>query len=299
MKKGYIQGGCYMINVIDAFYDFKEGFKDNLELSTEGKIELWEKIYSNKYPELLNKCKEDYINEGYKWDEIATKMVFNKTKSDFPRIVEAYDNINNIIPQINIKAYELFDIKLDINIVIYAGLCNSAGWVDVYDNKRAILYGVDKIAELDWHTIDKIEPLLAHELCHVIHFNMRDSANIIDNYNTNYEYGIWRIYIEGFAQFYQSKLMDKDIDSRGIEWINKCDENIDELKKLFLQALYDKEKGTNDFFGDWYTVMGISDVGYYLGKEFIKKLTDKYNLEYIATIELETIENELLEFLTY
>ncbi len=57
--------------------------------------------------------------------------------------------------------------------------------------------------------------------------------------------GIWQIYIEGFVQFYQSKLMDKDIYTRSIEWTNKC------------------------------------------------------NLEYIAAIDLKTIENELLEFLTY
>lgn len=47
----------------------------------------------------------------------------------------------------------------------------------------------DKIAELDWHPHEKLEQLIAYELCHIIHFNMIDNVNIIDTYNDNYKYG--------------------------------------------------------------------------------------------------------------
>ncbi|CEP81859.1 hypothetical protein QJR30_13570 [Paraclostridium sordellii] len=46
-----------MVSIIDAFKDFKEGFENNLEISTEEKIKLWENIYNDKYPLLIKKCK--------------------------------------------------------------------------------------------------------------------------------------------------------------------------------------------------------------------------------------------------
>src|SRR5699024_3544675 len=139
---------------------------------------------------------------------------------------------------------------LDINIVLYCGLLNSAGWVDEYNGKRAILYGIDKIAELGWHTMDKLKPLLSHELCHVFHFELRGEDTLPSDIEENkYNEGIWRIYTEGFAQFFQQKLLNKEADSRGIEWEGICGLNEDRLKKLYLEVLNDSEKGTNYFFG--------------------------------------------------
>ncbi|MFR9069031.1 MAG: hypothetical protein ACLVIU_01505, partial [Paraclostridium sp.] len=46
--------------------------------------------------------------------------------------------LKSVIDYINNKAYELFKIDLDINIVLYSGLCNSAEWVDEYNSKRVI-----------------------------------------------------------------------------------------------------------------------------------------------------------------
>lgn len=66
--------------------------------------------------------------------------------------------------------------------------------------------------------------------------------------------------------------MGKEVDSRGSEWFERCKMNEKQLKKLYLTALSDKEKGPHDFYGDWFQVVGISDTGYYLGAEFIKLL---------------------------
>jgi hypothetical protein len=262
-----------MIKIIDTFMYFEECFKDNLDISIEDKINLWEKCYISKYPELEKKLKEDYESSGYRWRDIASTMVFNRTMEDFHKMQEAYGNILSIINGINEKVEKVFGLTLDINIVLYAGLCNSAGWVDFYDGKRAVLFGIDKIAELNWYPFEKLEPLIAHELCHVIHFELSGeddlSASIERN---NYNKGIWRIYEEGFAQFYQNKLLQNEFDCRGMEWTLKCGENKDKLKKLYLEALNDNETGTRHFFGDWFEVLGISDAGYFLGAEFVRKL---------------------------
>lgn len=288
-----------MINIIDTFEDFKECFEYNLDLTVDEKIALWEDCYMFKYPELEYKCKNDYEVNGYKWKDIARDMVFNRTKDDFNKMIEAYKNILEIMDIINEKVVQVFNINLDINIILYCGLLNSAGWVDKYDGKTAILYGIDKIAELNWHTIEKLEPLLSHELCHVVHFQSRGEDDMLDFVEKNkYNEGIWRIYTEGFAQFFQQALLGRDIDSRGIEWIKNCKNNEGKLKKLYLKALKDENKGTNDFFGDWFQVLGISDAGYFLGAEIIKKLTNKYSTKDIVQLQFEIIEDEVLNFLT-
>ncbi|QQY80240.1 hypothetical protein EDD65_10358 [Keratinibaculum paraultunense] len=287
-----------MINIIDTFEDFKNCFANNLNLSIEEKIKLWEECYISKYPELEHKCKNDYEDNGYHWRDIAKGMVFNRTKDDFDKMIMAYENILEIMAGINEKVELVFSVDLDINIVLYCGLLNSAGWVDEYGGKRAILYGIDKIAELNWHTIDKLKPLLSHELCHIVHFELRGEDTIPKDIEENkYSKGIWRIYTEGFAQFFQKKLLNEEIDSRGIEWENACKLNEDRLKELYLEALKDKDKGTNDFFGDWFQVLGLSDTGYFLGKQMMKKLKNKYNIVDIAKLSFSNIEKEVIEYL--
>ncbi|MGL5752084.1 MAG: DUF5700 domain-containing putative Zn-dependent protease [Paraclostridium sp.] len=285
-----------MIKIIDTFKDYKEVFEHNLDISTQEKIRLWEELYSSKYPEVINKLKDDIKSDGYNWVDIARENSFNKTKEDFSKMVEAYENIKNVMEDVNNNVKEAFNLDLDINIVLYAGLCHSAGWVDEYEGKRAILYGIDQIANLNWQDRNKLKNLIAHELCHIIHFEIRDRYNLIDDYKTNYEYGIWRLYIEGFAQFYRNKLTPL-FEERGESWVKACDEQKEELKKLYIEALNDNDKGTNDFFGDWWQVMGISDVGYYLGQEFVKELSEKLSLKEVITIRFEGLEKEVLDFL--
>lgn len=287
-----------LITIIDTFNEFKNNFENRLDVSIDEKILIWEKNYISRYPELEKKCKEDYESLGYHWKNIAKEMVFNRTKNDFPKMVQAHSNILEILDSVNKRVKDVFNIDLNINIVLYCGLCNSAGCVDTYDNKQAILFGIDKIAELNWHTKKKLEALLSHELCHVIHFEIRGENELPKAVeNNNYNYGIWRIYTEGFAQFYQHRLLGKEAYSRDEEWRIKCYNNMDKLKELYLKALYDEEKGVNEFFGDWYKVLGISDVGYFLGERLIAIQDKKYNVTEVAKLPFEDIEQEVMEFL--
>jgi len=285
-----------VLEIIDTFKDFKKVFENNLDLSTNEKIDLWNKAYICKFPELEKKIKEDYELNGYNWREIAKNKVFNNTKNDFEKMIQAYHNLLQIINDINKRVLSIFNLDLELNIVLYCGLCNSAGWVDRYNGKRTILFGIEKITELQWHTMEKLEPLVAHELCHVIHFELRGEDDLPKGIKKNkYNIGIWRIYEEGFAQFYQNKLLEKDADSRGKEWLKKCSEKKNDLKKLYEKDL--RKEGVEKFFGDWFEVLGISDAGYYLGAELIKKLEQKYNMKEIAQLSFSTIEKEVLAYL--
>lgn len=287
-----------MINVIDTFNDFRSCFERSLEIPVEDKINLWKTSYISNYPELEEKLIRDYEDTGINWREYAEKSVFNRTRDDFDKMIEAHKNILDTQDYINKRASAMVDICFDINIVIYSGLCNSAGWVDRYNGKRAILYGIDKIAMLNWHTKEKIEPLLAHELCHVIHFELRGEDRLSqDIENNKYNNGVWNLYEEGFAQYFENVLTGKDIDSRGREWTVKCTEKEKELKKEYIKALNNTEIGTKEFFGDWFQVLGISDVGYYLGSKFIGELHKNYDIQAIAGLPFEEVEKKAIEYL--
>ncbi len=287
-----------MINIIDTFKDYEICFREKLDSPVEDKIDLWERCYISKYPELEKKCKDGYESKNYSWRRIAQEKVFNRTEKDFNKMTCAHRNILEAMKNINTRAEEVFNLDLDINLVLYCGLCNSAGWVDTYNGKRAVLYGIDKIAELNWHTIQKIESLISHELCHVVHFQIRGEDNLPGNVElNNYNKGIWSLYEEGFAQFFQYKLLGKEADSRGRAWIEECRINERQLKKLYLEALHDEGKGTRDFFGDWFKVLEISDVGYFLGAELVRKLYIQYNIAYIAQLPFIEIEKQVMNFL--
>lgn len=292
-----IRDGESIIQVIDTFLDFKECFQDSLDLRAEDKINLWENCYIKKYPEIESKCINDYEESGYSWKDIAMTLVFNRTGDDFEKMLKAHTNIRKVLVDIDTKVKEVFGMEPDLCMVLYCGLCNSAGWVDTYNGRRAILFGLDKIAELNWHTIEKVQPLVAHELCHVIHFQIRGKDNLDEEETNLYNKGIWRIYEEGFAQFYQQKLISSETDSRGDGWNENCTINEDKLKELYLKALYDDKEGTKNFFGDWHKVLDISDAGYFLGSKLIHELNERYSMEEIARLKFKDIEYEVMRFL--
>lgn len=286
-----------MVNVIDAFGEFKNILEKNLNKSTEDKLQLWIKYYEKNYPELKEKCTCDYEKDGYSWKEVAVNKVFNRAAEDFCFMIEAYENLLKVLKDIEERVIKVFHVKIDINIVLYSSLGHAAGWVDEYEGKRAIIFGIDKIAELRWQTTDQLDSLVCHELSHVVHYYIRNEVIPKWAEENKYNNGIWNIYEEGFAQFFQHKLSYAKVDSRGEGWISICNENKDKLKKLYLEALKNDERGTNDFFGDWFQVLGISDAGYFLGAELIKGLSEKYDLKHIACMKKEDIEKVVLDFL--
>lgn len=286
-----------MVNVIDAFGEFKNILEKNLNKSTQDKLQLWIKYYEKNYPELKEKCTCDYEKDGYSWKEVAVNKVFNRAAEDFCFMIEAYENLLKVLKDIEERVIKVFHVEIDINIVLYSSLGHAAGWVDEYEGKRAIIFGIDKIAELRWQTTDHLDSLVCHELSHVVHYYIRNEVIPKWAEENKYNNGIWNIYEEGFAQFFQHKLSYAKVDSRGECWISICNENKDKLKKLYLEALKNDERGTNDFFGDWFQVLGISDAGYFLGTELIKGLSEKYDLKHIACMKKEDIEKVVLDFL--
>ena len=71
-------------------------------------------------------------------------------------------------------------------------------------------------------------------------------------------------------------------------WLDWCNENKSEIKKEYLRRINNNES-TRDFFGDWCSYKGHSDVGYFLGCEFIKFLLNKFSLTETANLSVKDL----------
>lgn len=284
-----------MIRIIDTFKDYKEAYKHQPETLDDIKT-TWV-TYISVYPEIQAKMIRDYEENDIDWLDYAYKNVFNKQTKEYPKMLQAYEHLTSITDKIIKRAEFLYGLEFDISIIYYVGLHNSAGWVDYYENKMAIYIGIDKIAELEWHNKEALETLISHELCHALHYTIRGIPIGESGFKSQFEMGIWDLYEEGFAKHYESSLVDHMNASRGDAWYEACLDKKDRLKELYLKALSDQDIGTRDFYGDWYKVEGLSDVGYFLGEQFISLLSKTLTYKEIAMLNHQEIINKVESFL--
>ena len=186
---------------------------------------------------------------------------------------------------------KVFGVDINVDIILYLGLCNGAGWATTLDETPAILLGIEKIIELDWFDDNNMTALIYHELGHIWH----DTVRILSHdTNPNSEKSIWQIYREGIAMYCEQLLLDDFLyyHQNKDGWLGWCNKN---RKALFIEykKRVDKNESTQDFFGDWRNYLGYSDVGYYLGCELIKNLSPKYSLAKLANLETDDIYAEL------
>lgn len=78
-------------------------------------------------------------------------------------------------------------------------------------------------------------------------------------------------------------------------WLDWCKKNENEIKKEYLRRLDEKES-VQDFFGDWCSYKGHSDVGYYLGCQFVKYLMKVNSLKEIAGFNYSEVNRKFLEY---
>ena len=75
-------------------------------------------------------------------------------------------------------------------------------------------------------------------------------------------------------------------------WLEWCADHREELYREYLTRL-ERGESLQPFFGDWGSLHGKSDTGYYLGGELIRSLAEKYSLRELAALELSEVEKAL------
>ncbi len=253
-------------------------------------IDLWRKYTDEISKELTSKCENDAKSYDFNKEVLPVlENALNEEKIDF-----VSKNFQIVVDTLNTNLTKLFDTEPDINIILYLGLCNGAGWATTLDGKDTVLLGIEKIIELDWGDETNIRALILHEISHLWH---KLSGNLHIPEFTKRRKGIAQLYCEGVAMVCEHILCGDDEfyhqDKDG--WLSWCYKNENEIKREYLRRL-DKKESIQDFFGDWCSYNGHSDVGYFLGCRFVRYLMKSYLLKEIANMKYRALNKAFTEF---
>ncbi len=253
-------------------------------------MSVWRKYAGEISKELPSKCENDAKDYDFKKDVLPIlESALEVEKLDF-----VSKNFQSVIDTLNNNLSKLFDREPDINIILYLGLCNGAGWATTLDGKNTVLLGVEKIIELDWGDETNMRALILHEIGHLWH---KLNGNLYIPDFTKRRKAIQQLYQEGVAMVCEHILCGDDEfyhqDKDG--WLDWCRENETEIKKEYLRRL-DANESVQDFFGDWCFYKGHCDVGYYLGCRFVRYLMKTHSLKDVARMKYRTLNNAFTEF---
>ena len=256
------------------------------------RMELWENYGAGISQELPDKLKED--SSGYDFNSqmlpVLTQVINNRDA-----LKQARDAFTATTTDIEKRFRQVLKTTLEVDIIFYLGLCNGAGWATTLDGRNAILLGVEKIIELDWHNRKNMEGLIYHELGHILH-NVKGFVPCEPLEPP--AKSIWQLYSEGIAM-YCEQLLCGDFGAyhqNTDDWLDWCVSNKKEVLGEYKKRVRSGES-VQDFFGDWEQWRGRSNLGYFLGCEFVKSLARRYDLNRLLNLNLFEIEQEFDKFI--
>ncbi|MBE6935410.1 MAG: hypothetical protein E7458_02780 [Ruminococcaceae bacterium] len=193
------------------------------------------------------------------------------------------------------KVIACFGCTLEIDIVLYVGLCNAAGWVTALGGRDVILLGIEKILELGWWDEDAMYGLIYHELGHVYHKQCGKWEQ--ENQDRAHAF-VWQLFTEGIAMVFEQTLVqdfsyyhqDKD------GWQAWCRAHFRQILSDFAADCPTMTRATQRYFGDWVSYHGRGDVGYYLGARFVQHLMKETRLDQLIMRDAARVYQDFLSF---
>lgn len=281
-----------MIQIIDTYSQIETLFDNGMF-----NIEKWELYINSIYDKSANIFKDDLRECLDSGDYVYEKDIL-------PILNAVYENSHlgtlhasfcKIIDGLNQKIVNRFERELDIDIVLYVGLCNAAGWVTNINERNVVLLGIEKILELNWCDVSSMYGLIYHELGHIYHkqYGMFHQQSANSSYNF-----VWQLFTEGIAMYFEQVLVNNfnyyHQDKNG--WLEWCDNHFQQILEDFYNDLPTMTRENQKYFGDWVSYHGKGDVGYYLGTKFVQQLCGKYDFEQLINMTIDDIYQEFLFF---
>ncbi len=282
-----------MIRIIDTYADISCLF-DNGNFNMETWKTYINQIYSNSAELFLSDMKECLGNEKYTYENDILPIineVCDNTKLDI-----LYGSFCEVVNQLNQKVLDTFGKELNVDIVLYMGLCNGAGWVTNINGVDTVLLGVEKIIELDWCDINAMYGLIYHELGHVY---QKQYGTLERTFSDNKSEFLWQLFTEGIAMYFEQVLVgDLNFYHQDVnDWKAWCDEHFLQIKTDFHNDLDTMTRQNQRYFGDWCRYHGNGDVGYYLGARFIQYLVKEHSFDDLITYDLPVVMELYSEFM--
>lgn len=240
--------------------------------------------------ELPAKCESDCAAYDFENDVVP---IIKAALSNKEKLRTVNDSFEFTCKRLERNISKLFPQDIELDIILYLGLCNGAGWATTLGGKDVVLLGIEKVIELDWCDIDSMQGLIFHEVGHIWHKTYGDFGNAV----SQKEKSINQLYKEGIAMVCEQILCDNDryFHQNKAGWLDWCKQHEHEIKAEYLKRLR-RSESTQDFFGDWRSFQEHSDVGYYLGAVFIRRLLEKYTLMEAANLSAGILIDEYESF---
>lgn len=281
-----------MVRCIDALAHVDELF-DQHGFS----MQKWEIYMAELYPDAVQLLKDDvqsYLQSGSYTFENDFLPVITAVK-DHPAREDMRRNFAGAVNGLNERVEETLHCTLDVDVVLYLGLCNAAGWVTQLQGRRVILLGAEKILELNWQDQDAMYGLIYHELGHIFH----DQYGILHRECMGGDRFIWQLFTEGIAMHAEQLLVGKEgyfhQDKNG--WLDWCRAHLVEIACDFDEDLPDMTRENQRYFGDWVRYRGYGDVGYYLGAVFVQYCLKQYDLKALIALDVKDVRRLWQSFL--
>ena len=190
-----------MIKVINTLPKINELF-DNGNFN----YSKWRKYVNSIYPgceDIFIDDVREYIATGkYTWNNDFLPIINDVYQ--IPKLEKIQSSFERVVDGLNERITQKFGREVDVDIVLYLGLCNGAGWVTDIDGRMVVLLGIEKIIELDWCSLDDMRGLIYHELGHIY----QAQYGILDRKTkNNTEVLIWQLFTEGIAMYFEQALV--------------------------------------------------------------------------------------------
>lgn len=250
--------------------------------------ERWRSYMQNVYPSAVELIEQDSACYDFQQDILP---VLNAVPNNPAKLNQLHHSFRSAIHHLEEEISHHFHTEIEADIILYLGLCNGAGWAATINGKPIVLLGIEKILELNWVDEASMIALLYHELGHLWHLQERSLAW---GGKTHEEKALWQLYSEGVAMFFEQRLCRNEHyfhqDQNG--WLDWCTQNRIRLFTEYIRRA-EQTESIQDFFGDWCSFEGHSDVGYYLGAELIRKALKEYSINKIPDLSLIEIKRLL------
>ncbi len=289
---GVFPAGLRLVNTIREFLGFWSGFSGR---GVGEMLEGWLGSYMAYYPEVLEKLVGCWGGLERLREAMAARML-PRLDQDIHWILEAWMQMLHVVGGVVGRAAERIGLEREPVTVVYYGPGCGAGWATTLLGEPALLLDTGMAAQLGWVSEERVGGLIAHELGHLRHMELRGEWEEFEEREGD---PYFQLYSEGLAQAYEHVIMGKESwhMAYGEGWLASCVERRSALARLYLEKA--EEGDVEEFYGAWLEAGGIKYAGYYLGHEFIKWLGGRVGggLEEIARLSEEEVESLAKRFL--
>ncbi len=270
--------------ILDTFPAFERYWRHVRFQPLSVQIDRWENEYMAEWPELLEKLKRNYSEEGVDWKRIAQSRIFPHLAERLPRMRTLHRRLLRGLPQSWAASRRVLNLDFPVHFVIYVGIGVGAGWATQYGGKAACLFGLENAAEISPGKNGGKSGAVSHEVAHLAHdeWRRRNGLRGIEQPRGP----LWQLYEEGFATESERRIESSRqfrLRTGRPDWLPWCMSHRAWLAAKFLRDMKAR-RSVRPFFGSWYNIDGRIECGYYLGAEIVHEWTRTASLEDVAVL---------------